>query len=79
MRRLRRRYGRSIFGDVDYVLMYGPRGTISRPYALKSMAIDEARALSRPNSFGGEVTVVERSGSHTREVGRARHGRYVAS
>lgn len=59
----------------DYVLMYG-RGAVSRPFALRKMAIHEAEALSRPGSYGGEVTVVERSGYGTVEVGRARSGRF---
>ena len=73
--RLRRRYGRS-GADPDYILMYGG-GATSLPFVLLDMAIDEARALSKPGSYGGEVFVVERRGPHTRELGVARNGRYV--
>ena len=82
-RTLRRRYGRASFGigaTPDYVLMYGHNQRQSgHGYALLDMAIDEARALSKPNAYGGEVFVVERSGAHTREVGVARHGKLVRS
>ena len=82
-RKLKSRYGLASFGigaTPDYILMYGHnQRTSGHPYALLEMAIAEARALSKPNSYGGEVFVVERSGAHTREVGVARNGRFIAS
>ena len=67
----------------DYVLVYGGgagRGfSVSQPYLLKKMAIDEARALSRPGSYGGEVRVAFRDGTRTVEVGRARDGQFLAT
>jgi len=63
-------------GEPDYVLLYGKTGA-TRPYALLSMAIAEARALSKPAAFGGEVTVVQRRGAHTVEVGRSKDGVYT--
>ena len=82
-RKLKSRYGRASFGigaTPDYVLLYGHNQRQSgHPYALLEMAIDEARALSRPSAYGGEVFVVERSGPHTREIGVARHGKFVKS
>jgi len=63
--------------DADYVLMYAG-GAVSQPYKLLDMAIDEAKALSRPGSYGGEVNVVERNGYSTRTVGTARLGKYQA-
>jgi hypothetical protein len=65
-------------GSKDYVLVYGKQG-VSRPFALRKMAIFEAEQLSKPGSYGGPVTVVEREGHHTREVGRAREGRFSTS
>lgn len=62
----------------DYVLSYG-RSAVSQPHALLGSAVKEAKALSLPQSFGGEVAVIERRGHHTREVGRARRGTFFES
>lgn len=62
----------------DYVLAYG-RSAVSEPYSLLTMAVKEAKALSLPSSFGGEVAVIERSGYSTREIGRARRGSFFES
>lgn len=67
----------------DYVLVYGGSGAkgfaVSLPYVLKSMAIDEAKALSRPNSYGDEVRVAMRKDGHVIEIGRAKNGVYKQS
>lgn len=62
----------------DYVLTYG-RSAISKPHAMLTSAVKEAKALSLPSSFGGEVAVIERHGYSTREIGRARRGSFFES
>lgn len=63
---------------VDYVLVYGGKGTrgfsVSQPYALKKMAIEEAKALSRPNAYGDEVRVGMRKDGRVFPVGSAKNG-----
>ena len=47
-------------GEGDFVLVYhnGNKGfVVSQPYRLEEMAIEQACALSRPGSYGGEVRV----------------------
>jgi hypothetical protein len=61
--------------ETVYFLSYGR--ALSMPYRLREMAETEARALSRPDSYGGDVLVVERTGAHTREVAHYRHGQLV--
>jgi hypothetical protein len=62
----------------DFVLVYGGQpGTgfaVSHPYAVEKMAIDEARSLSRPGSYGAEVRIAQLHEGRMREVGRARNG-----
>jgi len=61
-----------------FLVVYGAKAT-SIPYKIEAQAVREARNLSRPKSYGGEVVVLERSpdGLHLREVGRANRGTFV--
>ena len=67
----------------EFVLVYGGSGSkgfaVSKPFALEGMAITEARALSRPGSFGGEVTVTQKREGRMVEIGRARRGTFTPS
>jgi len=67
----------------EFVLVYGGSGSkgfaVSKPFALEGMAITEARALSRPGSFGGEVTVAQKREGRMVEIGRARRGTFTPS
>ena len=49
-------------------------GQQSKPFALLDMAIEQARALSKPDSYGDEVDVLK---DGTYLVGIARHGTFV--
>lgn len=69
--------------NVDYVLVYGGRTgkgfAVSKPFILKSMAIAEAKALSRPDSYGDEVRVGMRKGGRVLPVGVAKNGVFRTS
>lgn len=78
-----RAFGSTKPEDGDYVLVYGGKAgrgfATSKPYFLEEMAIDEAKALSKPGSYGGEVRVGQLRGGRMIEVGRAVNGVFAYS
>lgn len=67
--------------DDVYYLRYGSyRGETGPgyPFQLEQMAINNAVALSRPDSFGGPVTVVRRNAGGGRStIGIAKNGKFT--
>lgn len=75
---MRRRRGRD--ANVDYVLVYG-KSTLLQPhqtFKAKQLAIDKAKQLSDPDSYGDRVKVYERANGKTKLIGSSVKGNYAS-